>query len=208
MASAASRIETVRRFTRASLVAMAFLLVMTGCGPETTTPSGKAAKTTVTIPDVIGKRLSDAEAALKSAGLKDIAAVDGTGRGREVIDPDNWTVDTQSPKAGTATSGSTKVTLTVSRPSDASGPPKPTAGVVPKVVCMNLQDAQNEMQAAGFYNLGSQDGSGQGRMQILDRDWVVVKQSVAAGTKPGPTTRITLTSVKYGESTGSSGCKS
>jgi len=187
---------------------MALLLVVTGCNPETTPSSAKTGKTTVTVPNVIGKRLSDAEAALKSAGLKDISAVDGTGRGREVLDPDNWTVDTQTPKAGTTTSGSTKVTLSVSRPSDASSTSKATVGLVPEVVCMNLQDAQNAMQAAGFYNLGSQDGSGKGRMQILDRDWVVVQQSVAAGTKPGLTKRITLTSVKYGESTGSSGCKS
>ena len=52
------------------------------------------------------------------------------------------------------------------------------------------------------------DGGGQGRMQILDRDWVVIAQSVPAGSKPRLSQRIVLTSVKYGEPTGSSGCKS
>jgi hypothetical protein len=83
-----------------------------------------------------------------------------------------------------------------------------TRGVVPNVTCMNLQDAQNSLQSAGFFNLASVDGLGQGRMQILDRDWVVTKQSVAAGTRPAALTRIVLTAVKYGESTGSSGCQS
>jgi len=165
----------------------------------TTSTAGK------TVPNVVGKRLSDAETMLRAAGLKSISPVDDTGRDRIVIDPENWIVDAQNPKAGTKANGT--VTLQVRRPSDAK-PGSKTVGVVPNVVCMNLQDAQNTMQDSGFFNLGSADGGGQGRMQILDRDWVVIGQSVRAGTKPGLTKRIVLTSVKYGEPTGSSGCKS
>ena len=64
------------------------------------------------------------------------------------------------------------------------------------------------LQAAGFYNLGSEDGTGQGRAQLIDRNWVVITQSVPAGRTRGPSTRIVLTAVKYGEPTGSSGCPS
>jgi hypothetical protein len=45
------------------------------------------------------------------------------------------------------------------------------------VVCKDLQTAQDTMQAAGFYNLGSADGTGQGRAQVADRNWVVIAQS-------------------------------
>ncbi len=76
------------------------------------------------------------------------------------------------------------------------------------MTCMNLQDAQNTLQSAGFFNLASMDGLGQGRQQILDRDWLVTKQSAAAGSRPKLLTRIVLTAVKYGESTGASGCRS
>jgi PASTA domain len=194
---------------RTCLVAALAAVALAGCDPVVGgvagAPSGSASVRTV--PDVVGARLSDAESRLRAAGLSKISPMDDTGRDRTVIDPANWVVDAQSPAAGTRTGGTTTVTLRVRRPSDAATT-STTLGVVPDVVCMNLQDAQNAMQHSGFFNLGSADGAGQGRMQILDRDWVVITQSVRAGTKPGLTTRIVLTSVKYGEPTGTSGCKS
>ncbi len=207
---------------RASVLAVFAVAGLAACGPvasgasSTTsqppvtpaavvTTGAPSTHATVTGPNVVGKRLSDAETALRDAGLTSITPVDDTGRNRIVIDPQNWVVDSQSPKAGTHVSST--VTLQVRRPSDVK-PGVTQTGVVPNGVCMNLQDAQNAMQASGFVNLGSADGAGQGRVQILDRDWVVIGQSVPAGTKPGLTKRIVLTSVKYGESTGTSGCKS
>ena len=83
-----------------------------------------------------------------------------------------------------------------------------STGTLPNVVCKDLQAAQDTLQAAGFYNLGSEDGTGQGRAQLIDRNWVVVAQSARAGSAPSPTTRIVLTAVKYGEPTGNSGCPS
>jgi hypothetical protein len=81
-----------------------------------------------------------------------------------------------------------------------------TAGTVPNVVCAELQDAQDALRAAHFFVLTSKDASGQGRMALVDRDWVVIAQSVRAGTSPGLTTHIELTVVKYGEPSGGSGC--
>ena len=100
------------------------------------------------------------------------------------------------------------ITLTVVKPSDSSAGGTVEAGAVPNVVCKDLQAAQDTLQSAGFYNLGSRDGTGQGRSQLVDRNWVVIAQSVAAGSTPGPTARIVLTAVKYGEPTGTSGCPS
>jgi hypothetical protein len=174
--------------------------------PPAVAATGKSA-TGNAVPNVVGQRLSDAERALASAGYRSVKPIDDTGRNRLVIDPQNWTVDAQAPAAGTGAATGTTITLKVRRPSDAATPTT-TLGVVPNVTCMNLQDAQNTLQSAGFFNLASVDGLGQGRQQILDRDWLVTKQSAVAGSRPKLLTRIVLTAVKYGESTGGSGCRS
>ena len=200
----------------AAAVAIVALLTIAGCRVEqgsgsSTDPSGSSTGTSTSsghvLPDVRGQRLSAAEAALNVAGFHRVKPVDDTGRDRVVIDPTNWVVDAQSPAAGVSVATKTTVTLKVRRPSDRGSVPV-TKGVVPNVSCMNLQDAQDMLQRADFFNLASVDGLGQGRHQILDRDWVVVRQSVRAGGHPSPSTRVVLTAVKYGEPTGDSGCAS
>lgn len=54
-----------------------------------------------------------------------------------------------------------------------------TSVTVPDVVGMNLQSAQE--RALGL-RTSSSDATGQGRMQLWDRNWEVVGQSPAAGT--------------------------
>ncbi|GAA2378481.1 hypothetical protein GCM10009855_17890 [Gordonia cholesterolivorans] len=49
--------------------------------------------------------------------------------------------------------------------------------IMPNVVCMNLQEAQNEIQRAGVFYSRSNDATGRGRHQIRDRNWVVVAQT-------------------------------
>jgi hypothetical protein len=73
---------------------------------------------------------------------------------------------------------------------------------------LDLQAAQQALRGAGFYNLGSRDASGKGRQQLVDRNWVVVSQSVSGGAKPDKTARIVLDVVTFGEPTGASGCAS
>lgn len=165
------------------------------------------AAVTITIPDVTGKRLSQARAILDDAGLSNVGTTDATGKGRVILEPTNWIVTAQHPGPGTKIGRTEKVTLEARKPTDGIGPSSVTAGVMPNVVCMDLQAAQDTLQAAGFYLLSSQDALG-GRRQILDRDWVVVGQSVPAGKLALPLTKITLTVVKYGEPTGDSGCQS
>lgn len=77
--------------------------------------------------------------------------------------------------------------------------PSPKKIRVPNVIGHNHQAAQNEMQAAGLYGLHEEDATGQGRMLIWDRNWVVVRQSPKAGTKVTAETTITLYSKKIGE---------
>lgn len=77
-----------------------------------------------------------------------------------------------------------------------------TAGetkTVPNFVGKGLQSAQDEAQAAGFYNLDSHDASGRDRNQILDRDWKVCAQTPAAGTKTSTDTKLDFGTVKLDE---------
>jgi hypothetical protein len=53
--------------------------------------------------------------------------------------------------------------------------------VMPDVVCLNLQDAQDEIQESGVFYSRSVDATGQDRRQIVDRNWIVVDQSPAPG---------------------------
>jgi hypothetical protein len=61
----------------------------------------------------------------------------------------------------------------------------PEQGVMPNVVCLDLQLAQDTIQAAGVFYSRSEDASGEGRMQVMDRNWIVVAQDPAPGTPIG-----------------------
>ncbi|WP_207621152.1 PASTA domain-containing protein [Streptosporangium minutum] len=80
-----------------------------------------------------------------------------------------------------------------------TGRPAAERKSLPDVVGMNLQEGQDTMQAAGFYALDDQDSTGQGRLQIYDRNWVITKQDPAAGRKVATDTPVTLYAKKYGE---------
>jgi hypothetical protein len=67
------------------------------------------------------------------------------------------------------------------------------------VVGLNHQLAQDTMQAAGFYYLTEEDATGQGRLLINDRNWVVVSQSPEGGTTASLDSKIVLRSKKIGE---------
>ncbi len=71
--------------------------------------------------------------------------------------------------------------------------------MVPNVVGVNHQLAQDTMQAAGFFHLAEEDATGKGRLLINDRNWVVVSQVPAGGTRTLLTTKILLRSKKIGE---------
>jgi hypothetical protein len=76
---------------------------------------------------------------------------------------------------------------------------KPKLIEVPDVVGENHQLAQDLMQAAGLYNLREKDASGADRLLLVDRNWVVVRQSPPAGRRVPVDEVMTLTSKKIGE---------
>lgn len=94
----------------------------------------------------------------------------------------------------------TETSVSVQPPAETSAPAA-AAGLitVPDVSGMNHQDAQDTMQAAGLYNLREVDGTGKGRMLVMDRNWVQTGQDPAPGKKVAADAVITLTAVKLGE---------
>lgn len=81
--------------------------------------------------------------------------------------------------------------------------PAPPAGggsiTVPNEVGENHQAAQNAMQAEGLYLLVEKDCTGQGRLLLYDRNWVVVSQEPAAGSQASEDDTVTLCSKEIGE---------
>jgi hypothetical protein len=73
-----------------------------------------------------------------------------------------------------------------------------SAILMPDVVCMNLQKAQDTIQEAGVFFSRSFDATGRGRRQILDRNWIVVSQTPDAG-EPIEEGDAKLGAVKKGE---------
>ena len=73
--------------------------------------------------------------------------------------------------------------------------------LMPNVVCMNLQAAQDAIQDHGVFFSRSKDASGRNRSQLIDRNWIVIKQSPAPGKMIAEGDAV-LSAVKIGESTG------
>jgi beta-lactam-binding protein with PASTA domain len=166
-----------------AIIAASFLLIGCSSGPTS-------------VPDVVGERLDVAEDKLADANLEYEEIGGGT---FGVVDASAWIVCDQDPAAGTATSEPVKLIVdrecgaiggSAGSESSSSGSKKPkttgtTKQVVPNVVGLNLQAAQDRMQSAGFFNLHSYDVTGEASFQVVDRNWRVVEQTPAAGTEVG-----------------------
>ena len=77
-------------------------------------------------------------------------------------------------------------------------PTRESPAIMPDVVCQNLQDAQDEIERAGEFFSRTDEASGQGRAQLIDRNAVVVAQTPAPGSPVGEAEAI-LSAVKVGE---------
>lgn len=97
------------------------------------------------------------------------------------------------------TNTTTTATPTTKTTKNNSSDNKTETKAVPNFVGMGLQSAQDTAQAAGFYSLKSHDSLGRARNQILDRDWKVCTQNIAAGTKTSTDTELDFGAVKLKE---------
>jgi hypothetical protein len=95
---------------------------------------------------------------------------------------------------------------TVGPPTTAPAPASGRAGkqwTMPNLVGRNLQEAQDAMQKLTgdpLFLTTSHDATGRNRHQVLDRDWKVCSQSIAAGTTFVLNAVIDFGAVKQSES--------
>lgn len=137
-------------------------------------------------------RIRTVVAALAAAALLTLTACESTDN-NSPSKPDTATQDTNDqPKQDPSTTESKTGT-----PDSATDAEAETA-TLPNLVGQDLQAAQDEAQAAGFYVLDDQDASDQNRLQINDRNWTVCSQEPAAGTHPTDTP-VVLYAVKDDE---------
>lgn len=93
---------------------------------------------------------------------------------------------------------------TLVSPSSSTKQPTATATaqetfVMPKVVGMNLQLAQDLLESKGSYLIDQVDYKGLNRFQVLDSNWKVCTQSPSAGKKVPISTVVALACVKLTE---------
>ena len=69
---------------------------------------------------------------------------------------------------------------------------------MPDVVGLNLQEAQDQIQEAGVFSRAARTATGEGRHQVMDRNWIVVGQNIEPGTPFGEGDAV-LSVVKKGE---------
>jgi len=69
---------------------------------------------------------------------------------------------------------------------------------MPDVVCLDLQAAQERINEVGVFLSRSVDATGAGRLQLIDRHWIVVAQHPVPGATFGEADAV-LEVVKQGE---------
>ena len=100
---------------------------------------------------------------------------------------------------GPATAGAVEGTFTVTM-GDRPRPPRGVRKViVPNVVGLDHQLAQDTMQARGLWRLTEQDATGEERMLLWDRNWTVVDQWPLPGARVNRDQTVVLSSVKDDE---------
>lgn len=127
------------------------------------------------------------------------AACGGGGNSDGDVASDTTTTTEAVTTTAKATTTTTEIATTTSAPAVTSPPTTAApAALMPDVVCSNLQDAQDEIQTTGVFLALSEDASGAGRNQVLDSNWIVIRQTPAPGT-PIDEGDAVLYVVKYGE---------
>ncbi|NLE82741.1 MAG: hypothetical protein GX610_24840 [Rhodococcus sp.] len=143
--------------------------------------------------------------ALAAAALVSTLSACGSESDAGAADPVPATTSSTTTTARTTTTAPTTTTRTAAQASSTtataestSATPVTAQALMPAVVCMNLQDAQNLIQEHGVFYSRSTDATGRGRNQVLDVNWIVVAQKPAVGV-PISEGDAVLSVVKIGE---------
>jgi hypothetical protein len=175
------------------------------CGAPWEAPGFEVPARLHVMPNLVCMDLQLAQDKLQAAAFDNVRSRDGAGAGRRQVDDRNWVVVAQDPPAGRPGNSNTPVMLTTLHYGDPGAPPRPDRsrpGRIPKLTCFDLQEGQDTLQAAGFTSVDSEDASGLGRSQIIDRNWTVVGQRPDPTSQPVPkSTEIVLRVLKDDEQT-------
>jgi beta-lactam-binding protein with PASTA domain len=168
------------------------------CGAPDQAPGFERRAERRVMPDVGCMDLQLAQDKVQAAGFYRVASRDASGQRRRQVDDRNWVVVSQTPAPGTRTR-SPRIVLQVLAYGDPGAPSVPDRsrpGRMPNLMCFDLQEAQDTLQSAGFFNMGSEDATGRRRRQFVDRNWTVTDQSPSPGGTHRKNARVTLRVVK------------
>lgn len=174
----------------------------TTCGRPEDAPGFEAPAQRGAVPDVVCMDLQLAQDKAQAAGFSQITSDDASGKHRSQFYDRNWVVVSQTPAPGTHAPSSSRLYVRVLAYGDPGAPPVPDRarpGRMPKLMCFDLQEAQDTLESAGFDTMTSRDATGRRRAQVADRDWTVTGQSPPPGGTYPKRTRVTLQVVKDGE---------
>jgi beta-lactam-binding protein with PASTA domain len=169
------------------------------CGRPDDAPGFETPARRNVVPDVVCMDLQLAQDKAQAARLTRIRVEDASGQGRRKLNDQDWVVVDQSPPPGTRAKWGTRLVFRVLAYGDPDAPPMPDRarpGRMPDLRCFDLQEAQDTLQSAGFYQVTSRDATRRGRRQYVDRNWTVTEQSPAPGGTHRKSTRVTLRVVK------------
>lgn len=122
--------------------------------------------------------------------------------GDEPTPPAKTVTVTAEAKTSESTTATTTMAPLPAPPTTTEAPAAPASWVMPSAIGMNLQDAQDGMQALTgnpFFVTLSEDATGQGRNQVLDANWKVCAQTPEPGASFTAETKIVFYSVKLNE---------
>jgi beta-lactam-binding protein with PASTA domain len=140
------------------------------------------APNTLLMPNLVGKNLQSAEDVLSSLGNTGSRGEDVSGQSRLVIIDGNWKVCRQSVASGKRVPVSTVIVLGAVKSAEVCRSASATF-VMPNVVGMNLQSAEDLLQSLGNNTTTASDVSGEERWVIVQGNWKVCRQYPVARKK-------------------------
>jgi hypothetical protein len=160
----------------------------------------RAAPTTNTLlmPNLVGKNLQSSEDLLLALGNAGSLGEDVSGQSRIVIIDGNWKVCRQSVASGKRVPLSTVIVLGAVKLGEVCGSASATF-IMPSVIGMNLQSAEDLLQSLGNNTTTASDVSGAERWVIVQGNWKVCRQYPVARKKVPVLTAGVLNVVKVAE---------
>lgn len=168
---------------RSALVGVCLLAFLPACGSDDNSPEGAFGSPEECVEALVDVSDGDVTAAelVERCGVSAAEAeVAVPARPTEESDEESDEVDSE-PAAETTTTTTTTTTAPAEETEERNA--VETTALMPDIPCgTDLQLAQDLVQEAGVFKSRSVDATGEGRFQVMDRNWVVVRSEPPAGT--------------------------